>query len=504
MNDNLARGFLEDITAHPDDDAPRLIFADWLEERGDNDRAEFIRVQVERARLPKWDARQVRLRLRERELIERHGLKWKWELPNIEGISWEEFRRGFVATATFASFTVLREKASVCWAATPIEAVSVRWPHRDESIDRIAPIAGLRELSLDGRVFVPSEVDQLAGSPLLSTLRALNIRNCNLGGEGFDRLVASPHLGSLKALRVPGNAIGNRAIRALFDAVSLTSLEELDLSETGSYGRTHSHGRTRSYERYREDPVIEATDLMALATWPGMAQLRALNLSGNDVRRRGLRALLHSPHATGLKELRLRANGLAGQTLKEMEEFGSARPELQLDVLDLGENLIGDIGASDLALAPCLSELKVLKLDRCEIRLSGARWLVNAPLLDSLRRLNVNHNSFGPEGMYRLLEKKPPFLHTLEMVDNDLGDEGAAHLAESPATTALLDVNLAQNGLQDQAAKILGKSKHLKNLLVLRLHDNAIGKRAIAALADSPLGKRLAVLDMTEKEQGPS
>ena len=51
---------------------------------------------------------------------------------------------------------------------------------------------------------------------------------------------------------------------------------------------------------------------------------------------------------------------------------------------------------------------------------SGARWLVNAPLVDTLRRLNVNHNSFGPDGLYGLLEKKPPFLHTLEMVDNDV------------------------------------------------------------------------------------
>ncbi|HEY7158160.1 MAG TPA: TIGR02996 domain-containing protein [Gemmataceae bacterium] len=494
MSDNLARSFLEDITAHPDDDAPRLIFADWLEEQGDSDRAEFIRVQVERARLPQWDARQVRLRLREQELIEQYGLKWKWELPNIEGISWEEFRRGFVATATFASFAVLREKASACWAATPLEAVSIRWPRWDESSETIVSIPGLRELSITDRLIDRGDVGRLADLSLLSTLRALNIRNCNLGGEGFHRLVASPHLGNLTALRVPGNAIGNRAIRALFDAVSLTSLEELDLSETGSYGRT----RRDRYDRYHEDPVIEATDLATLARWPGMARLRVLNLSGNNVRCGGLRALLRSSHARGLKELTLRANGLDGQTLKEMQEFGSARPELQLDVLDLGENLIGDIGASDLALAPCLRELKVLALDRCEIHLSGARWLVNAPLLDSLRRLNVNHNSFGPEGMYRLLEKKPPFLHTLEMVDNDLSDEGAAHLAESPATAALLDVDLSQNGLQDQAAKILGKSKHLKNLLVLQLHDNAISKRALATLADSPLGKRLAVLDVRD------
>jgi uncharacterized protein (TIGR02996 family) len=36
----------------PDDDAPRLVYADWLEEHGQPERAEFIRAQVERARLP--------------------------------------------------------------------------------------------------------------------------------------------------------------------------------------------------------------------------------------------------------------------------------------------------------------------------------------------------------------------------------------------------------------------------------------------------------------------
>jgi len=489
MTDNRARGFLEDIVNHPDDDTTRLIFADWLEEEGDSDRAEFIRVQVERAGLPEWDARQVRLRLRERALLERHGARWKGELPDVEGIRWEEFRRGFVATATVSGFAELRENASACWAAAPLEAVSIRWPRHGEAIEKIAPIPGLRELTITGQLVDHRDASRLAGAPLLSTLRALNVRNCNLGGDGFRRLVASPHLANLRALRVPFNSIGNQSLNALSHAASLTSLAELDLSETGSYGRSPRFGR------YREDPVLEATDLAALARWPGMARLRSLTLSGNDSGRRGLRALLRSPHAAGLKELTLRANGLDGRA---MQEFGAARPELRLDVLDLGENLLGDVGASDLALAPCLGELKVLELDRCEMRLSGARWLVNAPFLGSLRRLNVNDNGFGPEGLYRLLEKKPPFLHTLQMVDNDLGDEGAAHLAESPATAALLDVNLAHNDLTDQAARILGKTKHLKNLVILRLHDNHISRPAAVALAGSPLGQRLAVLEAVE------
>src|SRR5262249_42009511 len=160
-----------------------------------------------------------------------------------------------------------KAKARACWAAAPIEGVFVRWPHRDESRETIEPISGLRELSVTSRFFVDSDVDRLADLPLLTTLRALNIHSCNLGVQRFRRLVASPHLGNLTALRAPSTSIGNGGIGALFDAVSLTSLEELDLSETDSYGR------------YGEDPIINSTGMELLARWPGLTRLRSLALS---------------------------------------------------------------------------------------------------------------------------------------------------------------------------------------------------------------------------------
>src|SRR5262245_46230214 len=43
MTDNLP--FLQTITESPAEDGPRLVYADWLEERGEADRAEFIRLQ---------------------------------------------------------------------------------------------------------------------------------------------------------------------------------------------------------------------------------------------------------------------------------------------------------------------------------------------------------------------------------------------------------------------------------------------------------------------------
>jgi uncharacterized protein (TIGR02996 family) len=38
--------FVQDILDHPEDDAPRLVYADWLEEHGQGPHAEFIRLQV--------------------------------------------------------------------------------------------------------------------------------------------------------------------------------------------------------------------------------------------------------------------------------------------------------------------------------------------------------------------------------------------------------------------------------------------------------------------------
>ena len=46
--------FLQVIQQTPDDDAPRLVYADWLEERGDP-RGEFIRLQCRRLQLAEGD-----------------------------------------------------------------------------------------------------------------------------------------------------------------------------------------------------------------------------------------------------------------------------------------------------------------------------------------------------------------------------------------------------------------------------------------------------------------
>src|SRR5262245_27193116 len=90
-----AASFLAAIREAPDDDVPRLVFADWLEDTGEPDRAEFVRAQVEAVHLPDHDPRRDALERRARELRQAHASRWLADLPLW---AWEAvvFRRGMV------------------------------------------------------------------------------------------------------------------------------------------------------------------------------------------------------------------------------------------------------------------------------------------------------------------------------------------------------------------------------------------------------------------------
>jgi uncharacterized protein (TIGR02996 family) len=72
MSDREA--FVAAIAANPHDDLPRLVFADWLEEHGDPERAEFIRTQI------RWHHAdgEERKQLDERagEMFREHAHRW--------------------------------------------------------------------------------------------------------------------------------------------------------------------------------------------------------------------------------------------------------------------------------------------------------------------------------------------------------------------------------------------------------------------------------------------
>src|SRR3954452_8559701 len=90
---NRDEGFLEAILEIPDDDTPRLAYADWLEGRGDP-RGEFIRVQIDLERLPPNDPGRETLEQRERAISDKYAREWAEPLRHL--ITEWTFRRGFI------------------------------------------------------------------------------------------------------------------------------------------------------------------------------------------------------------------------------------------------------------------------------------------------------------------------------------------------------------------------------------------------------------------------
>src|SRR6201986_5154337 len=80
---NEREAFLRAICDNPDDDTPRLVFADWLQENGEEDRGEFIRLQIEVAGLPDGKKNQ-RKQSREKELLAAHREMWEHPFRQFE------------------------------------------------------------------------------------------------------------------------------------------------------------------------------------------------------------------------------------------------------------------------------------------------------------------------------------------------------------------------------------------------------------------------------------
>jgi uncharacterized protein (TIGR02996 family) len=171
------------VIANPDEDTPRLVMADWFDEHGQNDRAEFIRVQCELAR---WEepnpfehdaggcevirGRRDELRRRERELL---GAacdgKRDWALPWVgEQREWR-FVRGFVDSTTCTAEDWLADGDAVR-AAQPVREVTFVAPPGEFAELTVGPFDGSYSYRIAGRT-VRRHADEPEGATFLFARR---------------------------------------------------------------------------------------------------------------------------------------------------------------------------------------------------------------------------------------------------------------------------------------------------------------------------------------------
>jgi uncharacterized protein (TIGR02996 family) len=281
--------FLKAIIDTPEDDTPRLVYADFLDERGDP-RGEFIRVQCELARLPDDDPRRLELEARERGLLKEHKEEWVGPMLRLLGgselVAHVEFRRGFVWGLTIGASDFLL-RAENLFRGTPLQHARIcMGPEAISALAASPWLARLTSLSLESCDLQASDIHPLADSPFLTSVTTLDLYENQIGSRGLRALAASPHLHQLRELRLGGNGITSAGLRALAASPLLGRLTHLDLF----YNRVGTAG------------------VVALANSPHAASLLSLGLGGNEMGNVGGRVLAASPHLVNLTCLDLYNN----------------------------------------------------------------------------------------------------------------------------------------------------------------------------------------------------
>ncbi|HVL16173.1 MAG TPA: TIGR02996 domain-containing protein [Gemmata sp.] len=114
------------VRENPADDLPRLAYADWLEENGQPERGEFIRLQCEAWHLCPAYGTVTEARTAASRLLREHGDAWHAELPAVPGVEWSDlFVRGFVDSAWVEAGRDVRRQLDAVFASTPVQRLTV-------------------------------------------------------------------------------------------------------------------------------------------------------------------------------------------------------------------------------------------------------------------------------------------------------------------------------------------------------------------------------------------
>lgn len=327
--------------AEPEDDAPRLILADWLEENGETERAAFIRHQVLRPEVAEVEHSHIH---RWAEPWERLGDEIRASRASGAGLYSLEFQRGFlrVRDGYQELYDRLNRILHPPFGWTWVDEIKFgTWHDGDWSplfkSDRLLELNRL-EFSDDG--YRSILLEPLLASRFVTSLRHLRLHDVKIGDDGLARLSACENLASLRSFelvemylgpmaarsfaaselwdrlrscRIVGSRFGDEGLAALAQGRPRPHLEKLDLtigdySDQGLVELAKSH----CFPALRELAVgcrtvlehgglIGGAGVNALLTSPTLAQARIVATIMSEQPVPGELGELYTAHSTRLE-----------------------------------------------------------------------------------------------------------------------------------------------------------------------------------------------------------
>jgi uncharacterized protein (TIGR02996 family) len=201
-------GLLAAILEDPDDDVPRLVYADWLEEHGDEVYARFIRKQIALAQVPEYHPLWVRHWFEDRNPITGYGFDDRCPaLPDeLRWAGWA-FARGFPANVKVTDVADFVTNALALFAVAPVQALSVDSEYGESTPD----------------------LSTLCDSPYFARLRRMHFSLSRIPANVIRRIQNSAHSANLAELEVEFSKFDEDGIEALFRPPLITHLTRLRL-----------------------------------------------------------------------------------------------------------------------------------------------------------------------------------------------------------------------------------------------------------------------------------
>ncbi|MCI0702164.1 MAG: TIGR02996 domain-containing protein [Planctomycetia bacterium] len=510
MSDKAA--LLKAIYTHPDDDTPRLIFADWLDEHapdktpspaaGPSARAEFIRVQCRLAQHP-YDAPDYpELLERERDLALWMKIHDKESVEEVSGLpdnlywfyyddddEWPKVRRGFPEEADFEDYEDDTEE-NIETIATALEEAFAN--------------CTIRTLRLEEAL--GEEIAGLMKRPVVAGLRGLYLDYLNDDEDvvAIRGITSSKHLTGLRLLSIDF-PLEDEALKLMAKATNLGSLETLVMDSPSRVGiKPLTSARWFRNLRSLQLWLIGNDTMKSVAELPLMSRLVWLSVRGSITPSQSAIRKLSATHSfPQLARLHLAHMRLSSEMIEIL-----SRAEWPLRHLRLESIRVQKAGVEALADAAFAETLQVLELIDCEITSGGIQALAASKKLAGLKHLNLSSNSVGANGLAAIA--RSPHLRGLRRLNLTnaynskvpIDARAVQNFLSALEMPELRHLELDRLPVGIRGAKAIAEGASFANLTRLSLEECGIGQKGAQAIVDSPSMSNLVFLDLSANRVG--